>query len=151
MNQTVKKTFGAATLAASLLTPTLAPEVEAQQVSARYNGGAKFQHTISSNTTPGSRVITVDCSRLEPVRLQNGSTGLAVTVSFVDLFNLLNAEGMANYSPAQKQAIEQAGSNRSVAGDQVAFMVSHVVSAHGVKYPEIKSAGEQCKARATLQ
>lgn len=143
-------TIKAALLSAFLATAAPISDSGAQSLSVRFNGGEKFTHNVSYNHSPGTRTITVDCSRMEPVRMKDGSKRLAATAAFIDLFNVLNAEGMSGYSDAQRKAIQQASSNRSIDPTTVTFLVSHVVGAHGVKYEEIRAAGRQCEARANF-
>ncbi len=150
MNGTRKTLAGLCAAAAITFSPGGASAAQKELV-VTFNGGAKFPARISWNHSPGSREITVDCSRMGAVLLQNGEKRLAPTVAFIDLFNLLNTEGMGNYSSDQRRAIEQASNNRSLDKNSVTFMVAHVVGAHGVAYEEIRSAGKECEKRAVIQ
>ena len=150
MSRFSRKFFMATALAGFSQTSELNAQTN-KEVKATYAGGSTFTHRVSFNRSPNTRDITIDCRRMQPVRLLNGDKRIAPTVSFINLFDILTTQGMDKYSAEERKAIETAHTNRSVDRNQIAFMVGHVAGAHGVKYDEIRSAALACEQRVQYE
>ncbi len=102
----------------------------------------EFRMYLSTRKNDAVRAVDIDADTMIAVKLKNGKTVLAPSVAFIAEFDILNSEAMRSLPEAQQKRIKAAGKNRSVDRKQVAFMLQHVKTAHGVKYEEIKKAAK---------
>ena len=137
--------------------------------------GDEFTIRVSYNKEPGYRDIGIDVDTLALVKLQNGEEVIAATVAYISNFDLLPDgeelkkvvamteadrqkyldaltpqardmfESMLRLPAAQQQMILTASRNKTIDQAQVAFMLQHVVTAHGITYDDVKNAAEYAK------
>lgn len=107
--------------------------------------GAEFQHSFTASNGE-RRTVDIDADKLIVAKTPDGKTTLALTVAFAKQFDIYDPAKMARLSASQRRLIENAGSNMSTSGTDVALMVNHVMKAHGVPKDAMRDAYNACKS-----